>query len=99
VLNKPVNVPKLKDDLLLRVSMFHFLPSEQAIAFLEKSKEHHQMGLMMTKKWQDEHFPDGMYKENELGEYLTSEFGIRYMDSWLSWCDWAIDVLKKKGEF
>ncbi|MCM3719668.1 hypothetical protein M3206_15250 [Fictibacillus phosphorivorans] len=23
---------------------------------------------------------------------------MRYMESWLSWCDWAIDVLKKKGE-
>jgi DNA-binding PadR family transcriptional regulator len=97
MLNKPVQVPKLKDDLLLRVSMFHFIPSEKAIVFLEKSKEHHEMGLMMTKKWQEEHFAEGKYKENELGEFLTSEFGIRYMESWLSWCDWAIGVLKKKG--
>ncbi|GGB51318.1 PadR family transcriptional regulator [Fictibacillus barbaricus] len=97
MLNKPVSVPKLKDDLLLRVSMFHFIPAEKAIAFLEKSKEHHQMGLMMTKKWQDEHFPEGRYGQNELGEYLTSEYGIRYMESWLSWCNWAIKVLKKKG--
>ncbi len=55
------------------------------------------MGLMMTKEWQDEHLPNGTFKEDELGEYLTSEFGIRYMESWLSWCDWAIKVLEKKG--
>jgi PadR family transcriptional regulator, regulatory protein AphA len=64
---------------------------------LGKSREHHQMGLMMTKKWQDEHFSDGNYKENELGEYLTNEFGIRYMKSCLNWCDWEISVLQKKG--
>ncbi|MBY6035604.1 PadR family transcriptional regulator [Fictibacillus nanhaiensis] len=97
MLNKPVTIPKLKDDLLLRVSMFHFLPAKQAISLLEKSKEHHQMGLMMTKKWREEHFPEGTYGQNELGEYLTSEFGVRYMESWLSWCDWAIEELKKKG--
>ncbi|MCM3719667.1 hypothetical protein M3206_15245 [Fictibacillus phosphorivorans] len=38
MLNKSVNVPKLKDALLLRVSMFHFIPVGQAIAFLEKAR-------------------------------------------------------------
>lgn len=94
LLSKEMSQPKLKDDLLLRVSLFHLIPSDKAIGFLQRAKEQHTFGLGLMSDWKDSHFPDGHFEQKDLGEYLTSEFGKRYMQNWIDWCDWAIHVIQ-----
>ncbi|MFC4617884.1 PadR family transcriptional regulator [Camelliibacillus cellulosilyticus] len=90
---EPLN---LKDSELLRVALFDFVDRERAITFLENSKAYHTRIYQVMKDYQAEHIiDDGSYKEKKLGEYLTSEFGVRYMKTWMDWCDWAIAVIKK----
>ncbi|MDN4527300.1 PadR family transcriptional regulator [Fictibacillus fluitans] len=96
--SKEILPSTLKDDLLLRVSLFQLIPADEAIAFLERAKEQHMFGLGLMEKWRDSHFPEGEFNQEDLGEYLTSEFGQRYMQHWIEWCDWAIQVIKRTKE-
>ncbi|WP_261129262.1 PadR family transcriptional regulator [Bacillus sp. Marseille-Q3570] len=95
LLDYQVEPPKLKDQQLLRVSMFHLIDPEDAIQFLEQSKKHHQFGLQQMKIWQENQYKTDENKKAALGEYFTSEFGKKYMESWIEWCDWAIGILKE----
>ncbi|MFC0188372.1 PadR family transcriptional regulator [Fictibacillus aquaticus] len=95
LLEQPSVMPKLKDEFLLKVSLFQNLPSKKAAEYLKKSREHHLQGLEAMKMWRGMNFPDGRYSKNQLGEYLTSGFGQKYMESWVEWCDWAIQELEK----
>ncbi len=95
LLNYKVEPPKLKDQQLLRVSMFHLIDPDDAIRFLEQSKEHHRIGVHHMNVWQQTQYPTDEDKKAALGEYFTSEFGKRYMKSWIDWCDWAIRVLEE----
>ncbi|WP_062235188.1 PadR family transcriptional regulator [Fictibacillus sp. FJAT-27399] len=94
LLSKEISQSKLKDDLLLRVSLFHLIPPDTAVAFLERAKEQHSFGLGLMKDWKDSHFPEDSFQQEDLGEYLTSEFGRRYLQNWIEWCDWAIQVIQ-----
>ncbi|MCF6137675.1 PadR family transcriptional regulator [Pseudalkalibacillus berkeleyi] len=95
LLNYKVEPPKLKDQQLLRVSMFHLIDSDDAIRFLQQSKEHHKIGLQHMYIWQEHEYRSDKDIKAALGEYFTSEFGKRYMETWIEWCDWAIDVLQR----
>lgn len=88
-----VDPPSLKDSQLLKVAMFQFIDPAEAIAFLEQSKGHHEIILKNMKLWQEKNIPD---KKGKIGEYLTSEYGIRSMQNWLDWCDWAIAFLREQ---
>ncbi|MFP3361643.1 PadR family transcriptional regulator, partial [Planococcus sp. SIMBA_143] len=49
-----VDPPKMKNEQLMRVSLFHLIPKEEAIQFLKESKEHHQMVLDHMNCWKEE---------------------------------------------
>ncbi len=83
--------PKMKDENLMRVSLLHLLPPEEAVAYLEESKRHHQFAVEMMHSWRHDHLENGA----TLGETLTSEYGLRMMLNYLDWCDWAIAEIKK----
>ncbi|MFC7371157.1 PadR family transcriptional regulator [Fictibacillus iocasae] len=97
LLEQPSVTPKLKDEFLLRVSLFQNLPTAKAVEYLQTSKEQHKQGIQMMKEWRGMNYPDGLYKKSDLGEYLTSGFGLKYMESWVEWCDWAITELEKRN--
>ncbi|MDX1259987.1 PadR family transcriptional regulator [Exiguobacterium sp. K1] len=83
--------PKMKDENLMRVSLLHLLPPDEAILYLEESKRHHQFAVDMMKIWRKDHLENGA----TLGETLTSEYGLRMMLNYLDWCDWAMEEIKK----
>jgi len=83
----------MKDENLMRVSLLHLLPPEEAVAYLEESKRHHQFAVEMMQTWRHDHLENGA----TLGETLTSEYGLRMMLNYLDWCDWAIAEIKKNG--
>ncbi|HET7629182.1 MAG TPA: PadR family transcriptional regulator [Bacillales bacterium] len=86
--------PKLKDGRLLKISLFHLISADKAIAQLEKSKKDHKETLKSMKEWKKHYSSE--FLENQIGEYLTLEYGIRSMTTWIEWSDWAIGILKKK---
>lgn len=95
LLESELDPPKLKDSRMLKVSLFNLIPPDQAIRFIEKSKNDHKEALRKMKSWKDNNLPDNRVYKNKIGEYLTVEFGIRSMESWMEWCDWAIAVLQE----
>lgn len=97
-----VDPPKMKNEQLMRVSLFHLIPKEEAIQFLEKSKAHHQMVLEHMNQWKEKNAIDKQIEKDRLGEYLTLEYGRRQMKTWIEWCDWAIEfidvIIEDSGE-
>lgn len=86
--------PKLKDENLLRVSLLHLLPLEEAIRYVEETKIHHEHVASQIRVFQEAHQSD----EDTLGYLLTSEYAIRMMENYAGWADWAIEQMKKREE-
>lgn len=89
-----VDPPKMKNEQLMRVSLFHLIPREEAIQFLTKSKEHHKMVLQHMDAWKQAYLQQKPIEKNRLGEYLTLEYGRKQMRTWIEWCDWAIEFIE-----
>ncbi|WP_198299726.1 PadR family transcriptional regulator [Tumebacillus avium] len=91
--------PKMKNESLLRVSLFHLIPPAQAIAFLEASRDTHAHILSMMDAFRGDYMSESQEPIAEkVGEYLTLDFGMRFMRSWMEWCDFAIGVFKRLEE-
>jgi PadR family transcriptional regulator, regulatory protein AphA len=93
--SSPQKPPKMKNESLLRVALFHLVPPEQAIRFLEESKEMHNDAMRQIEAWRDDEFGDKPPTRDNVGVFLTVENGIRFLRTWSEWCDFAIDVFKK----
>jgi PadR family transcriptional regulator AphA len=87
-----VHPPKLKDEQLLKISLFHLISKEESISYLQKSKEHHNQILARMVELKTS--PEQDCSEDHIGGYLTLEFGIRAMKMWIEWCGWAVEVLE-----
>ncbi|EIT87287.1 PadR-like family transcriptional regulator [Fictibacillus macauensis ZFHKF-1] len=96
MMNMNVAQPTLKDDLLLKASLFHLIPKDVALSYLQKAKEQHLFGVGLMNEWRTTHFPGNEFSSADLGEYLTSEFGRRYMQHWIDWCDWAMAIIESE---
>lgn len=92
LLHQSVGTPNLKDEFLLRVSLFQLISVEHAIAFLRKSKQNYHDELTQLKTGEEMNFDTRL---SDIGEYLTAEYGRRYMKTWIDWCDWAIAWLEQ----
>lgn len=92
---EPPDIPKMKDEMLLRVSLFNLIPPKRAIEMLEASKLHHGIVLSRMEEWVQFRYEGNSPDPSQIGEYLTSEYGMRYMKNWISWCDWAIELFQK----
>lgn len=89
--------PKMKNESLLRVSLFHLIPPERAIAFLEESRTGHEHARRQMEAWREAHFPEKERSEDSLiPEFLTLEFGLRFVTTWIEWCDYAIGLFAKR---
>ncbi|TDQ41617.1 PadR family transcriptional regulator [Aureibacillus halotolerans] len=89
----------MKDPRLLRVSLLHLIDIDQSMAYLASYRDQHKSAQKEIKEWQSVHLES--LNNEQFGEYLTSEFAIRYMEMWSDWCEWATSVLKeykKKGD-
>jgi PadR family transcriptional regulator, regulatory protein AphA len=97
LMNKEVSPPKIKDEMLLRVSLFQFIPEKEAIGFIKESKEHHEQVLNHILMWKEQTYSEETMDEH-IGEYLTTEYAILHMKNWITWCDWAIEKLERRME-
>jgi PadR family transcriptional regulator, regulatory protein AphA len=98
LVNKEVSPPKIKDEMLLRVSLFQYIPEKEAIGFLQESKVHHERVLSQMNMWKEQMYADEKQAYEKIGEYLTTEYGIMFMKNWITWCEWAIEKLEKRLE-
>lgn len=92
LLNGDVKNIKLKDAQLLKISLFHLIPREDAIRFLEKSKAHY-LQLLEELKAAQSACPKPV-RNDEIGGHLTLEYGVRVIQTWIDWSDWAIAFLQ-----
>lgn len=83
--------PKMKDENLLRVSLLNMLPLEEAIAYLEETKVHHDYVANQIRMFQTQH----QNEEDTIGYLLTSEYAVRMMENYSDWADWSIEMLKR----
>ncbi|MBL0386018.1 PadR family transcriptional regulator [Tumebacillus sp. ITR2] len=92
--------PSMKNENLLRVSLFHLIPSQQAIQYLEASRESHVQILEAMKKWGTQHLgsPELPPSRDLIGETLTLDFGMRFIQTWIDWCDQAIRMFRSLPE-
>lgn len=91
--------PKMKNEALLRVSLFHLIPPAQAIAFLEQSRGEHAQILRLMEALGGEYVGETQEPIPEkVGEYLTLDFGMRFMRAWIEWCEFAIGVFRRLEE-
>ncbi|MCS1351849.1 PadR family transcriptional regulator [Mechercharimyces sp. CAU 1602] len=86
--------PSIKDEFLLRAKILHLIPFEQAIQILREEHMVSQYTYEMTHAWQQEKFTEHIPSDHrEIGDYFTSEYGIRYAKMRMGWCEWAINCL------
>ncbi|MGZ4134055.1 MAG: PadR family transcriptional regulator [Tumebacillaceae bacterium] len=94
-LSEEPKMPKMKNESLLRVSLFHLIPPAQAIHFLQGSSVVHTHILGQMEKLRSGYLDENNHPKPDLiGEYLTLEYGIRFMKSWIDWCDFAAQVFR-----
>lgn len=86
--------PKMKNEALLKVSLFHLIPPEHAMSFFRKSRDDHRTILGYMQALREEEFGDTPTRE-QVGEYLTLDFGIRFMRAWIDWCEDAERVMAR----
>lgn len=98
VLHEASHPPNIKDEFLVRVAAFHTISTEQAIQLLQEIRTGYQYGVEQTRQWRNEQFGNQLPSPQEIGDYLTSEYGVRYTQTWVEWCDWAIETLKQLKE-
>ncbi len=81
---------KIKDEFLIKTSAFHVISKEEAISLLHRMKSHNEMVVTGTGQWKEQTFQGKKPGYEQVGEYLTAEYGIRYAQMYVDWCDWAI---------
>ncbi len=85
-IEEPLKPAKIKDNFLIKSTIFPFLSVVEIIKLLDEVIEREEKILSMTKKWK-EHF--NSHEERDVGAILTVEYGIRYSEMYLDWCKWA----------
>ncbi|MDW4526926.1 PadR family transcriptional regulator [Rossellomorea marisflavi] len=89
---------KIKDEFLIKTSAFHVISKEEAISLLHRMKTHNEMVVTGTGQWKEQTFQGKKPGYEQVGEYLTAEYGIRYAQMYVDWCDWAIKEIQSLPE-
>ncbi|KEO84606.1 PadR family transcriptional regulator [Tumebacillus flagellatus] len=97
---EPPKPPSMKNETLLRVSLFHLIPPDQAVQYLEASRQTHVEVLNAMKQWGELHLgsADAPPSYELIGETLTLDFGMRFIQTWIDWCDYAIRMFRSFPE-
>ena len=92
--------PSMKNETLLRVSLFHLIPPDQAMEYLESSKANYEKVLYAMQHWGTENLGDATEAPTRemIGEVLTLDFGMRYVQTWIEWCEYAIRMFRSLAE-
>jgi len=91
--------PKMKNETLLRISLFHLIPPAQAIEFLEESLVMHQQVLREMHAFRDLNAAEMNTPEGKhVGQFLTMEFGMRFVSMWIDWCQFSIETFRQQRD-
>jgi DNA-binding PadR family transcriptional regulator len=99
-MGEPPKDPSMKNETLLRVSLFHLIPPAQAVEFLEAAKAKHEAILFAMQSWSAANLGDAAVapsREN-VGEVLTLDFGMRFVQTWIEWCEHSIRMFRSLSE-
>lgn len=94
-ITKPTAPSPMKDELLTKLFVGHLVPIETLLQQLEEQRSLHTENLA-TYRTIEKLFssPDELPLRLRC-QYLTLRNGIHYETGWLTWCDEAIEQLKK----
>lgn len=94
---KPKPPKKMKNEMLLRVSLFHLIPPELAISYIKESRAVFAEALPQMEEWKRLYYGENPPDEL-LGEFLTLDFGLRFVRTWIDWCEYAVDLFERRQE-
>lgn len=102
-LSEPASEPVVRDELILKAYCL-WLADEQAAYQLFRERMEHSR----EQKYMFEHFLeelqeacDGMPDHPDhpsFGDYILLSWGVRRMQDDMDWCEWVLDLLKKRSE-
>ncbi len=95
ILEQKIKPAKIKDEFLIRASAFHLLSIDEILGLLDTIIEREQQILEGTLLWQSQHIEQEQPKFEQIGEYITSEYGIMYAKMYIDWCLKVKDILSK----
>ncbi|KAB2331333.1 PadR family transcriptional regulator [Bacillus mesophilum] len=93
-IEEPLKPAKIKDEFLIKTTIFPILSAEEINQLLDEVIEREQSILAKTKEWK-EHF--NSQGDSDIGTILTVEYGIRYSEMYLEWCKWAKQMIQDKA--
>ncbi|MCM3225761.1 PadR family transcriptional regulator [Terribacillus saccharophilus] len=91
-LEEPLKPAKIKDEFLIKTTIFPFLSADDINSLLDEVIAREEKTLRMTKEWK-KHFTS--HEEHSVGTMLTVEYGIKYSEMYLEWCKWAKQYIQK----
>jgi DNA-binding PadR family transcriptional regulator len=93
---QPCEPSPIKDDLLVKLFAGHIAPPKIILDQLAHHQKAHQARLSTYRDLQRQHFsqPEEL-SSREKFQYLTLLNGISYETHWLSWCNQAMELLRK----
>jgi len=99
-LKAPPLPSRYKDESLLKVRFFQYLPLDEAIDLLHARRRGHQATLDEYRKLEATYFPGGPdtpeRKRASLYAYFTLRRGMMLEQDSIRWCRWAVSQLRKK---
>jgi DNA-binding PadR family transcriptional regulator len=89
----------LREDILVKVFAGHLVPSPVLLRQLEHHRRQHLKRLATYQTIAAEYFPnpDQLTFEQRC-QYLTLRRGISNEESWIAWCDEAIEALQQESK-
>lgn len=91
-IEEPLKPAKIKDEFLIKTTIFPILTNAEIHTLLDDVIERENSILSKTKEWK-EHFSS--QEKQDTGTMLTVEYGIRYSEMYLEWCKWAKEYINE----
>mgnify|MGYP001230885127 CR=1 FL=1 len=100
-LREPSGLQRMKDDMQLRTFVFDLLPPEDAIVQLAHHREAHQRRLSeyeaIRQRLETRYGPvDSVVSDSAFFSHVSLEYGIRHEQTYIEWCDWAIERVRSR---
>ncbi|HSP55641.1 MAG TPA: PadR family transcriptional regulator [Dehalococcoidia bacterium] len=102
-LGEPSRVTAPKSDLLVRIYAADVADTEAMCADIERQLEQHRAKLQAYEALRSAFFGDRTEEEyvqttSRVGPYMTLRRGIMYETENITWCEWAMGVLRDRAQ-
>ncbi|ACT60157.1 PadR family transcriptional regulator [Hirschia baltica] len=89
----PVDPPSIKDDLLVRLYSIDAIDNNALKEQLEIRRDQHMQRLIRYKYIKTHQYSEPNLTRNQKGKMEALALGIRYEQTWVEWCEEAINRL------